>query len=327
MIITIDAGTTNTRVSLFEGKKRIGIVKAEVGVRNTSIDGNNTQLLSTISQAISQLTLENNVANEDIEAILAAGMITSNLGLVEVPHLVAPVSLQDFSNNIFSKVFPGISETPIHFVPGLKNLDTNNIKSVEGLDIMRGEEVEALAIAELFDINHDAIIALPGSHSKFISISASQAINGCCTTLAGELNSIITHHTILTSSLQDKFANELCKSSLLAGYDAVEKYGLGHALFTIRLKEQFGGESHQQLANYLVGIILHSDIKALKSAPQLKFTPDTPIYIGGKGVLCEATGELIRSLYPDVKITHCNEVEDLSAIGAMYVARHSGLIH
>ncbi|MEH6533544.1 MAG: 2-dehydro-3-deoxygalactonokinase [Photobacterium frigidiphilum] len=327
MIITIDAGTTNTRVTLFDGKQRLGIVKAAIGVRNTSIDGNNSQLVSTISQAISQLKQEHNIVDKDIEAILAAGMITSNLGLVEVPHLIAPVSLQDFSDNIFSKVFPEISDTPIHFIPGVKNLETNNIQSIDGLDIMRGEEVEALAIADLFEIKQDSVIALPGSHSKFISIDASQAINGCCTTLAGELNSIITHHTILTSSLQDKFADTLCSESLLEGYNAVEKYGLGHALFTIRLNEQFGGKGHQQLANYLVGAILHSDIKALSSAPQLLFTPDTPIYIGGKGLLCEATAVLIRYLYPDAKITHCDNVEDLSAIGAIYVARQSGLVN
>lgn len=90
MIITIDTGTTNTRVALFEGKNRIDQVKANVGVRDTSIDGNNLKLVNTISTAIEELKSKHSLQDSDIQAILAAGMITSNLGLHEVPHLVAP---------------------------------------------------------------------------------------------------------------------------------------------------------------------------------------------------------------------------------------------
>ncbi|WP_171394077.1 2-dehydro-3-deoxygalactonokinase, partial [Vibrio mediterranei] len=176
MIITIDTGTTNTRVALFDGKQRVDLVKANIGVRNTSIDGNNQQLISIIANAISQLKKTHSLQDSDIEAILAAGMITSNLGLYEVPHLVAPVSLESFANNIKSVVIPEVSALPIHFIPGVKNLDTENLQSVVGLDIMRGEEVEALAIVDLFNIEQGAIIALPGSHSKFVAVDSKQTV-------------------------------------------------------------------------------------------------------------------------------------------------------
>lgn len=55
MIITIDTGTTNTRVALFEGKQRVDQVKANIGVRNTSIDGDNQKLIIAIAHAINQL--------------------------------------------------------------------------------------------------------------------------------------------------------------------------------------------------------------------------------------------------------------------------------
>ena len=326
MIITIDTGTTNTRVALFSNKQRVGQVKANVGVRNTSIDGNNLQLVQAIGNAINKLKTEHALRDSDIEVILAAGMITSNLGLFEVPHLVAPVSLEDFAANLRPVVIPEISSLPIHFIPGVKNLNTDKLKSVVGLDVMRGEEVEALAIASLFNIKQDSIIALPGSHSKFISIDSQQAIRGCCTTLAGELNSIITHNTILTGSLENRFSDELCSASLIEGYEAAEEYGLGHALFLVRLKEQFEGKKHQQLANFLVGIILHSDIKALSSAPQLHFSSDIPIYIGGNGLLSDATAELLNYKFPNNPVYKCSEVQDLSAIGSIYIAQKANLI-
>ncbi|MDK2933835.1 MAG: 2-dehydro-3-deoxygalactonokinase, partial [Clostridiales bacterium] len=38
--ITIDTGTTNTRVTLWKNQEVIDKVSREVGVRNTAIDGN-----------------------------------------------------------------------------------------------------------------------------------------------------------------------------------------------------------------------------------------------------------------------------------------------
>ncbi len=326
MIITIDTGTTNTRVALFDGKQRVDLVKTSVGVRNTSIDGHNQRLLNTIAEAVSEIKLRQKLNEEDIDAIIAAGMITSNLGLLEVPHLIAPVSLDDFANNIHSAVIPEIASQPIHFIPGVKNVNTANLTSIEGLDIMRGEEVEALAIADTYHIRHSAIIALPGSHSKFVAMDANQSILGCCTTLAGELNAIITGHTILTSSLENRYTDTLCQASLVAGYDEAERYGFGKALFSIRLNEQFGGKQHHQLASFLVGIILHSDIKAITATPHLHFTPETPVYIGGKGILCDATASLLARNFPGNDVIQCENVDDLSAMGAMYVARKAKLI-
>lgn len=326
MIITIDTGTTNTRVSLFHQLEKIDTIKSDVGVRNTSIDGNNRRLMEAIASAIGQLKEQHQLQDHDIEAILAAGMITSNLGLYEVPHLIAPVSLQDFTTNIRSVILDEISSLPIHFIPGVKNIDTSNLTSIEGLDIMRGEEVEALAIAAQLAIDHDAIIALPGSHSKFVSMDAKRTILGCCTTLAGELNAIITNHTILTSSLQGRYSDVLCEKSLLEGYNAADNYGIGHALFSIRLNEQFGGKSHQQLASFLVGTILHSDVKALSSTPQMHFSDTTSIYIGGSGLLCDATARLLATFFPKNQITQCSEIKDLSAQGSMYIARYAGIL-
>ena len=47
--ITIDTGTTNTRVFLFNEKNEVAAsVKSEIGVRITAIDGNNNRLKAAI---------------------------------------------------------------------------------------------------------------------------------------------------------------------------------------------------------------------------------------------------------------------------------------
>ncbi|WP_407333373.1 2-dehydro-3-deoxygalactonokinase [Enterovibrio sp. 27052020O] len=332
MFITIDTGTTNTRVALFNAtQQRIDIVKSDVGVKNTSIDGHNQSLVAAIAHAVKQLKQRHRLSDNDIDIIIGSGMLTSNLGLVEVPHLVAPVSLANFSTSIRAVSLPEIANQPIYLIPGVKNIDVaaehddSPTNPPLNLDIMRGEEVETVAIAERYDIQQNAIIALPGSHSKFVAIDAQRTILGCCTTMAGELNAIVTHHTILTGSLENRFSDTLCVTSLNAGYQEAEQYGFGKALFSIRLNEQFRHWEHAQLASFLVGVVLQSDVQALTQFPALQYTPETPIYVGGKGLLCEATAEIFKRQLPN-EVYCCNDIDDLSAIGALRIAEQAGLI-
>jgi len=325
-IITIDTGTTNSRVLLWNNNDLIEQVKTNIGVRNTSIDGHNGALIEALKEALQTVLAKHQLLERDIHCILACGMITSNLGLVEVPHLVAPVSVNQFVEAIQGHVIPGISEQLIHFIPGVKNLSQPDPTTLSQMDIMRGEEVEAIAIAHAYNIHEHAIIALPGSHSKFVAINESRDVLGCCTTLTGELNAIITQNTILTSSLENRFSEELDVEALILGANESETHGMGKALFSIRIREQFGKWNHTQLASFLVGILIQSDLQAMVSSEILKHTSDTPVYIGGSGILCQATAELIKYKFPNASVVECNDIDNLSARGAMYLARKAGII-
>ncbi|MEH6452134.1 MAG: 2-dehydro-3-deoxygalactonokinase [Psychromonas sp.] len=325
-VITIDTGTTNSRVLLWKNDQLVDQVKNNVGVRNTSVDGHNGALVQAIKEALQKLLIKHDLQESEIKAILASGMITSNLGLVEVPHLIAPVSVAQFVSGIHTQIIPEISESKIHFIPGVKNLAQPEASQLSQMDIMRGEEVEAIAIACEYDLNEDAIIALPGSHSKFVGINKNRDVLGCCTTLTGELNAIITQNTILTSSLGNKFTDELDVPALIMGANESKTYGLGKALFSIRVREQFGKWNHSQLASFLVGILVQSDIDAMTSSLALNHSADRSIYVGGKGVLCQATAELIKHHFPEASVIECNTVDNLSARGAIYLAKKSGII-
>ncbi len=325
-VVTIDTGTTNSRVLLWKNDELVDLVKSNVGVRNTSIDGHNGTLVQAIKEALQEVLTKHKLHDNDISAILACGMITSNLGLVEVPHLIAPVSIDQFIAGLYAQVIPEISENVIHFVPGVKNLERPEESELSKMDIMRGEEVEAIAIACEYDLHEDAIIALPGSHSKFVGMSKSRVVLGCCTTLTGELNAIITQNTILTSSLENKFTDELDIPALIMGAKESKIYGMGKALFSIRVREQFGAWQHSQLASFLIGILVQSDLDAMTSSSALNHKSDTPIYVGGNGVLCQATAQLIKYSFPDASVIECNTVDNLSARGAIYLAKKAGII-
>ena len=106
LYFAVDSGTTNSRVWLMRDREVLAKKRVPVGVRNTAIDGNNRALVEGIREAILQLTREND-SREEPQIVIAAGMITSNLGLHEVKHVQAPAGLLELASNIQETAFRG----------------------------------------------------------------------------------------------------------------------------------------------------------------------------------------------------------------------------
>src|SRR4030095_15122976 len=95
----VDSGTTNSRVWLMRDREVLAKRRVSVGVRNTAIDGNNRALVNGIRETIFELTRESDLDGQP-QIVIAAGMITSNLGLHEVKHVQAPAGLSELATNI-----------------------------------------------------------------------------------------------------------------------------------------------------------------------------------------------------------------------------------
>lgn len=327
-IITIDTGTTNTRVCLWDKEQVITIAKRGIGVRNTSIDGHNGHLRAAISDAIEEVLLKHKLGYDDIQIILASGMITSNLGLAEVPHETAPVDCHKLARNIQTQTFTDICPQAIHFIPGVKNQLPEDFTNLEAMDFMRGEEVEVFALMGANDITGLAVMVLPGSHTKFVAIDQDGRISACCTTLAGELNAVITENTILSSSLEKRFTDQLDLRQLLAGATSTSKVGFVRSLFSLRILEQVGKLDHHQLASFLLGAIIQSDIDAMLASQTLNYEAGVPVYIYGDSILGKAFNEVLKATLPNLK-THTlipKEGSYLAGEGAILVAKSAGLI-
>ena len=92
--ITIDGGTTNTRISLIKDGRAVETIKLSLGARS-GID-NNDALKTAIADAIDTLLKKSN--GIEIEKILASGMITSEFGLYNLPHISVPSGIDELHN-------------------------------------------------------------------------------------------------------------------------------------------------------------------------------------------------------------------------------------
>ena len=113
------------------------------------------------------------------------------------------------------------------------------------VDMMRGEETEAIGLWTALRPNHDLMLVLPGSHNKFISVGRDGSLRGCMTSISGELLDVLTHHTVLSESLESAFVSpqDYDSSLMLAGAAACDA-GLGRAAFSCS-HHAYAGQLHR----------------------------------------------------------------------------------
>jgi len=329
-ILTIDTGTTNTRVTAWQDGEAVALTSRPVGVRDTAITGSTGKLEQALRDAIAGVLFAAGMTQSDIGPVLASGMITSNMGLCEIPHVPAPAGIDELAAAMREVRIEGVWHAPIAFVPGVRNaVGPIGLHNVEAMDMMRGEETEALALVERLALTEPAVIALPGSHSKFVSIDQEGRIDGCVTTLAGELLQVISHDTILAGSLKDGFATHIDAEMLRAGAASAHRVGLGRTCFSVRILDQFTDHDANARANFLLGAVLASDILTLKHSSAIRMRPATRFVVSGKPILREAIARLVEDddFFSGTLTVVGDDMQcDLAGAGAIAVARRRGLV-
>src|SRR5690606_2221046 len=117
-----------------------------------------------------------------------SGMITSNMGLFELPHLAAPAGPEDTARGMVQRSFPEVSAVPLTFVPGVKTLPmSDGLAGLATGDVLRCEEAEIVGLREALALDGAALFLHIGSHHKAIEVDAAGSIVSSRTSITGEL--------------------------------------------------------------------------------------------------------------------------------------------
>ena len=233
--ITIDGGTTNTRVNLVVNGEIVDKEFIPFGAK-ASI-GNREKLKAAIKDAIAGLIERQNIKESDVTKILASGMITSEHGLVQIPHIKTPAGLAELNAAMHEVTLDDISNIPFVFISGVKT-DADELCDA---DMMRGEEAEIFGIGK----GADGVYVLPGSHSKIVSVEGGK-ITRFKTMLTGEMIATLLDGTILKGSF-DLSKVSLVKEYLFKGYEYCRDNGINDALFKVRILKNLFGASENEL--------------------------------------------------------------------------------
>lgn len=269
--VILDGGTTNTRLSLWEGDRCLGSTSRRVG----SCSPERAPLFAAVREALHELLEKTGSRESEISHILASGMITSEFGLFELPHLLAPAGVSELARGVAVRSLPEITSIPFWFIPGVKS---------EG-DRMRGEETECMGILAATGETRRVLLFLPGTHDKLVLCEDGKILD-CLTVLSGEMLAALSQHTVLREAVPS-LPEKADPAWLARGAAFAEGKGLGAALFRVRVLSREGNPP-EALGSFFVGAVLQEDVHAAHAFGKI------PAWVGGKEPLRSELTALLR---------------------------------
>jgi 2-dehydro-3-deoxygalactonokinase len=335
---TIDCGTTNSRVYLLDSALRI-IHKGtrKVGVRDTALTGSRDVLRDGLASLVESTVLDAGLRLTDVQFAITSGMITSEIGLLEIPHLWAPAGVDELAASVTVSrdraVFP--LDLPLVFIRGIKNPypPETTYADIRRIDFMRGEEAQIMGLLTRADLPAPPLTAVVlSSHTKYIHVRADGRIAGSLTTLSGQVFEAIHQATSIGKSITadgEPEPNELAMAVNTA-YEAVQHAGFLRALLMPRFMDVLLKVPAEVRRTFVEAAIAAEDAKVLDDFPFLGFPRDCPLILIGSPRRCRVFKAVLGRALPSgpsvTSISAPDEVDRLSIEGAVVIARKAGWI-
>lgn len=341
--VTIDCGTTNSRAYVVDRAGEVyGKAVKQVGVRDTATTGSRDTLRAGVREIVAEAVDQAGIRMSDVAVILSSGMITSEIGLVEIPHLMAPCGVSELAANMVQVQDTGIAdpEVPVYFVRGIKNkmdsADARPATQVVGeLDFMRGEETQVAGILLRNDISLPVTIVILSSHTKFIPIDENGTVLGSLTTMSGQVYDAVLNHTFVGKSVGE---NEKDKTAPEGYFDPdvvsdalawIQKVGLVRSLMFPRFLDVLLDTTWYERRLFLEAMIAAEDLLAIGQLDMLSSHTFTNFVLVGVEERCRLYRHILTQTIPGAQIasiTKTNEIDRLSIHGILAVARKAGIV-
>ncbi len=304
--ITVDGGTTNTRLYLVRDGRVVDSRRYAVGARDAMVAP--ALWPKTVAEGIVSLLEGTGLPAQAITAMLASGMITGEYGLQPVTHLPMPAGIRELHEGLCRVNLPAVSAIPFWFIPGVKK----ESPLLEETDMMRGEETEIIGLAA----GQPGIYVLPGSHSKIITVDGEGRITHSATMLTGEMLAALSQGTILKGTVD--MGASLNPEALIWGFDFCREQGLNSALFKTRILSVLRKRPADEVYSFFMGAVMQGEITAIACAKPEQVT------VMGKPSLCRPTALLLHH-YGVGNVTEVEEPETpYSVMGAIKIAEYGG---
>lgn len=178
--IAVDWGTTNLRARAIGAD---GAIRAEAssdaGMGALSRDAFEPALLGLVKDWL----------GAGPTPVLACGMVGAKQGWQETPYVAIPAKPAELvPMRVTAARDPRLS---LSIVPGLSQSTPP--------DVMRGEETQIAGFLAN-EPGFDGILCLPGTHTKWVHLSAGEVVN-FQTCMTGEMFDLLSHHSVLRHSV------------------------------------------------------------------------------------------------------------------------------
>ncbi|MCG2459601.1 2-dehydro-3-deoxygalactonokinase [Flavobacteriaceae bacterium F89] len=253
--ISCDWGTTNFRLKVVESPslKVIAEHSTDRGIKplyQLYLDGKRKGQTQFFMDYLIQEVRKFKTQYQEL-LIVATGMASSNMGLKELEY--APFPFSASGEDLLWKGISSRNELDVLLVSG--------VKGESGM--MRGEEVQAIGLAEFLPPHGNGTLLLPGTHSKHLVYEFGKFVS-LKNFMTGELFEVLLKNSILANSV---VAGPLLKSGRKAFLDGLGKGalgGLGANLLSVRANHLLNGCSKSDNYYFLSGLLIGEEVGYLK---------------------------------------------------------------
>lgn len=240
------------------------------------------------------------LARHPAPPVVACGMVGSRQGWREAPYVECPADARALAAALGPcDTGAGHAGGPLWIVPGVARAGDHHARPERLPDVMRGEETQvcgALAIAP--ELAADALVVLPGTHSKWCAVRDGR-LDSFTTFMTGELFAVLRDHSLLGAPLAagppgaagagpDAAARAVAAAPAVAHPDAAAHAvaappaaflrgvriardagaeGIAARLFSARTLFLTGDLATADIADHLSGLLVGDEIRAALAAP------------------------------------------------------------
>ncbi len=236
----MDWGTTQLRAWLMGG---------EAPILRSSDQGMNRLEPSEFETALLDL-IEDHLPEVGTLPVICCGMVGAAQGWREAPYVATPCAPPGARDAVTLEACSGRAK--VYILPGVKQL--------RPADVMRGEETQVGGFLSL-NPGWDGIICLPGTHTKWVHVSAGEIVS-FQTFLTGELFDLLTtqsvlRHTVVEGTDWTAFGDAVSQAVSRPAQASSE-------LFRIRADALLNGLSGERAYARLSGLLIGAELSAAK---------------------------------------------------------------
>lgn len=240
--IAVDWGTSNLRAwAMGQGGEVLAAAASEDGMGKLSREGFEPALLRLIAPWLGEKRLH----------VVACGMVGSRQGWCEAPYRTVPCTPLDPAAQVIAPTTD--PRLTVHLAPGLKQ--------TQPADVMRGEETQIAGALRLMP-GYDGVLCLPGTHSKWVHVSAGEVVS-FQTFMTGEMFALLSEASVLRHGMQGAGWDEAAFDSAVS--DALSRpEKLGARLFSLRAEGLIAGLSSAAARSRLSGLLIGTELAAAR---------------------------------------------------------------
>lgn len=291
--ISVDWGTSNFRANLVQSDTLSisaticndhGIKKVYEAFTNQNEKNQKEFFLNFLLTTLQEITTKAHSA-----PIIASGMVSSSIGLKELPYSTFP--LNTLTNSIHYESINTSSGNDLIVISGAR----------DEVGFMRGEEVQAIGLSDIVGTCDLATLILCGTHSKHL-LYQQGAFQSMKNFMSGELFEVLVNHSLLMHSVVKEQFTIAYKTAFLNGVDKGMKEKLNAILLDVRYADLIKNTKGEENYYYLSGMLIGNELAYLCDE-------SFPIYLGATGPLYDLYGIALKHIITEERIKLIDQEE------------------